>query len=69
MTVNIPALAGGGTLPYDVDLNIMDDYMAIWRTLLSIVMWVGAVYIIATRMLGLNSAGDPGEALDDAWPE
>jgi hypothetical protein len=65
--IPIPALAGGGTVAYDVDLNVMDGWAATWRLILSVCMWVGAVYVIATRMLGLHGAGDPGEAMDDAW--
>jgi hypothetical protein len=59
------AIAGGGG--YDVDLGDtgLDGYMAIWRTLLSIALWVGAVWMLASRLLGLN-LGDPGEAVDDA---
>jgi len=38
--------------------------MSIWRDLLSVALWVGAVWVIATRLLGLN-LGDPGEAVDD----
>lgn len=50
---------------YDVNLNVMDDYMEIWRSLLSVVIWIGAVYILATRLLGFKAGGDPGEAMDD----
>jgi hypothetical protein len=59
------AISGGGG--YDVDLGDtgLDDYMAIWRMLLSIALWVGAVWMLASRLLGLN-LGDPGEAVDDA---
>jgi hypothetical protein len=59
------AIGGGGH--YDVDLGDvpgLDGYMAIWRTLLSIALWVGAVWVLASRFLGLN-LGDPGEAVDD----
>lgn len=59
----------GGTtfvsgLHYDVNLDVLDSYMATIRTILSVVVWVGAVWMLASRLLGLN-AGDPGEAIDD----
>lgn len=67
MKIGNPDLNGGGFLAqhYRVDLSVMDDWMATWRTILSVVIWVGAVYVLATRLLGLQ-LGDPGEAIDDA---
>lgn len=66
IAITVPALAGGGTLNYGpVDLAVIDSYMTVWRTLLSIVLWIGAVYFVATRFLGFQAGGDPGEALDD----
>src|SRR5262249_11540291 len=59
------AIPGGGD--YDVALGGvpgLNDYMAIWRALLSIALWVGAVWMLASRLLGLQ-LGDPGEAVDD----
>jgi hypothetical protein len=50
---------------YVVDLNVMDDYMALLRGLMSVALWIGTVYILATRLLGFRSAGDPGEAVDE----
>lgn len=49
---------------YDVNLNVMDDYMVTFRTILAVVLWIGGVYMLATRFLGLQ-LGDPGEAIDD----
>jgi len=49
-----------------VDLNVMDEYMAIWRTIASIVMWIGAVYWLAVNLLGFRAGGNPGDAIDDA---
>jgi hypothetical protein len=64
------AIPGGGT--YDVNLGdvgagtgSLDHYMSLWRDLLSVVLWVGAVWMLASRLLGLQ-LGDPGEAMDDA---
>lgn len=48
-----------------VDLNILDEYMVIWRALLSVVLWIGAVYWIAVNFLGFRAGGDPGAAMDD----
>lgn len=52
---------GSGT----VDLEVADDYMAMWRSILSVALWIGAVYYVASRFLGFNAGGDPGEAIDD----
>jgi hypothetical protein len=51
---------------WSVDLNVMDEYMYVMRLLMSVAMWVGAVYWLATRLLGFNAGGDPGEAVDEA---
>jgi len=61
-SAGVPAV---GEAAYNVDLNVMDDYMALWRTILSVCLWVGAVYFVATRFLGFNAGGDPGEAIED----
>lgn len=61
---------GGGH--YNVDLaevgvgaGSLDHYMGLLRDLMSVALWVGAVWLLASRFLGLN-LGDPGEAIDDA---
>lgn len=56
--------------PYDVNLGgtrmaWLDTYMGYWRDLLSFCMWVGAIWFFASRILGLNGTGDPGEAVDE----
>jgi hypothetical protein len=65
--VDIP---GGGV--YDVDLgNVgvgdqsLSHYMALLRGLISAALWIGAVWVLATRFLGFHAAGDPAEAIDD----
>lgn len=58
----------GGELcagPYTVDLNVMDDYMSLLRSLMSVALWIGTVYLLATRLLGFRAGGDPGEAVDE----
>lgn len=55
----------GITPHYVVDLEVLDTYMARIRTLLSWVMWVGAVWWAGTTMLGFRATGDPGAAVDD----
>lgn len=52
---------------YIVDLNVMDEYMAIWRAILTVAIWVGAVYWVAANLLGFKAAGDPGAAVDDVF--
>jgi hypothetical protein len=65
----IPALhvgstSFGGDQHYDVSLDVMSTYMGWIRDLEAVVLWIGAVYLIATRLLGFNAGGDPGEAID-----
>lgn len=59
-----------GTHEFRVDMGDsrlgMNGYMAILRDLESVVLWIGAVYLIATKLLGFGAAGDPGEAIDEA---
>lgn len=70
-----------GNHVYDVDLghvgtstgslaapHSLSDYMAVLRLLMSVALWVGAVYAIATRLLRFDAAGDPGEAVDEGLP-
>lgn len=54
---------------YAVDLQAFDPYMAIIRTLISWVLWIGAIWWLGTRLLGFKAGGDPQEAVDDALPE
>jgi hypothetical protein len=56
----------GTTTDYNVDLELLDPYAATIRTLLTFCMWIGAVWFIAARMLKIESAGDPGAAVDEA---
>lgn len=62
---SVPALDGRTVPAYEWDLSFFDDYMGIWRTLLSFALWVGAIWYLATSILGFRSAGDPAEAIDD----
>lgn len=48
-----------------VDLNVIDPYMTVFRTLIAIALWIGAVYLLATRLLGFRAGGDPGAAMDE----
>lgn len=71
-TLAIPAVDVLGTsydcdCDYEVDLSNMDGYMSLIRGLMSVAMWVGAVYFLATRLLGFNAGGDPGEAVDEGF--
>lgn len=50
---------------YDVNLNIMDSYMSTFRSILSVVLWVGGIYWLAVKLLGFHPGGDPGEAIDE----
>jgi hypothetical protein len=40
--------------------------MAIIRSLISVALWVGAVYFLASRLLGFTAGGDPAAAADEA---
>jgi hypothetical protein len=52
---------------YAVDLEVLDPYMSIIRTILSWVIWIGGVWWFGSRLLGFRETGDPGGAVDDAW--
>lgn len=50
---------------YEWDLEFFDDYMEIFRTIVSWCLWIGAVYYIGTSLLGIRGTGNPGSAIDD----
>jgi hypothetical protein len=52
---------------YAVDLEVLDPYMSVIRTILSWVIWIGGVWWFGSRLLGFRETGDPGGAVDDAW--
>jgi hypothetical protein len=62
---DVPSLGGVDPGTFDVDLAFFDGYMSTIRTILTFVLWVGAVWYFATALLGLRS-GNPGEAIEDA---
>lgn len=53
--------------PYIVDLNIMDSYMSMIRTILTWCIWIGGLWWFGSRWFGFKGSGDVGEAVDDAW--
>jgi hypothetical protein len=57
--------ADGWTADYDIDLAPFSPYMAIMRTVLAWVMWVGSLWFIATSFLGIRGSGNPADAIDD----
>jgi hypothetical protein len=64
--IEVLGTAYGGGGDGEVDLNVMDGYMSTLRTLISVVLWIGAVYWLAASLLGFRAGGDPGEAADEA---
>jgi hypothetical protein len=58
-----------GSHDYLVDLGDsrfqFDAYMSTIRSILAFVMWVGAVWYLASMFLGFHAAGDPASAVDD----
>ena len=52
---------------YAVDLEVLDPYMAIIRTILTWCIWIGGLWWFGSRLLGFRETGDPGQAVDDAW--
>jgi hypothetical protein len=69
---NIATAAPSGYTVSHYDVNLgdptrmgwLDTYMGYWRTLLSIVLWVGAIWLVGSRFLGIET-GDPGGATDE----
>lgn len=51
---------------FEVDLEWADSYMSTVRTILTFVLWIGAVWFFATSLLGLRAPGNPAEAVDEA---
>lgn len=66
VSVNAPAVGFAWHDTYDVKLDVVDAYMVDIRTLEAIALWVGAVYLLATRLIGFRAGGDPGAAIDEA---
>jgi len=60
-----PSLAGQTVPTFDIDLDWLDGYMDTFRTIISWCLWVGAVWFLASSMLGLRLGGDPADAVDD----
>lgn len=60
-----PSLAGQTLPSYDIDLDWADSYMSTFRSIVSWALWVGAVWFLASSMLGLRLGGDPADAVDD----
>jgi hypothetical protein len=54
-----------GHYDYDWDLSAFSSYMALIRSLISVALWIGAVWLLATRLLGFHAGGDVTEAADD----
>jgi hypothetical protein len=52
---------------YVVDLAPFSAYMSIVRTLISYVLWFGAVWYVGSRLLGIKGGGDPTDAIDEAY--
>jgi len=52
---------------YVVDLEVLDDYMAVIRTMIAWVIWIGGLWWFGSRWFGFKGGGDPGEAVDEAW--
>jgi hypothetical protein len=57
--------AAVGEYPFNWDLDAFSPYMAIVRSLISVALWIGAVWLLATRLLGFHAGGDLTEAADD----
>jgi hypothetical protein len=54
---------------YDVNLanDSMDTYMGWIRTIISWVLWLGVIWYVGSRLLGLKGGGDPTDAIDEAY--
>lgn len=56
-----------GGLDYDVNLDILDSYMALIRGILAVAVVIGGVWVFLSRVLGVQ-LGDPGAAIDEGLP-
>lgn len=51
---------------FDVSMSYFDSYMATIREILSWLMWIGATWFLASKLLGFKATSDVGEAMDEA---
>jgi hypothetical protein len=56
-----------GGLEYDVNLDVIDSYMALVRDILAVAVVVGGVFLFVSRVIGVQ-LGDPGAAIDEGLP-
>jgi hypothetical protein len=52
---------------YDVDLDVLDAYAAVMRTIIAWALWIGGLWWFGSRWLGFHGSGDPGEVVDEVW--
>jgi hypothetical protein len=54
---------------YDVNLGntAMDTYMSWIRTIISWVLWLGAIWYVGSRLIGIRGGGDPTVAVDESF--
>jgi hypothetical protein len=65
-TLDCPGLADCDTYEFGpVDLDVMDGYMTIVRGLLAVILWIGAVWLVAVKLLGFKAGGDLTDGVDD----
>lgn len=50
---------------YAGTLSFFDSWMSWWRTIMSVLIWLSAVWFVATRLLGFKAGGDPSDAMDE----
>jgi hypothetical protein len=55
----------GDAQEFTVDFSFWDDYVAWMRSVISWLLWLGAIWYVGTRMLRVDYADDPSASVDD----
>jgi hypothetical protein len=59
--------AGADQLEYRVDLDVLDPYMTVIRTIISVLIWIGGLWYLGSALLGFRAAGDIGDGYEEAF--
>lgn len=67
--IDVPGVGGDHPInspgTYSGNLCFANTYMSWVRTMISVVLWIGAVWFVATRLMKWNWSGDMSDAADD----
>ena len=67
--IPLPAVGGyaGGSFEYGpVDLDVLDPYMSVLRTIFAVVLWIAGVWYLGASLIGFRGAGDIGDGFEES---